>query len=114
MNVNPGELNKKIKIVMIENVKSAAGFKEDKKETVVREPYAKVTKTSIKEALRDGSEMAITKCRFLVRYTDVEITNKMFVKYNGLYYHIEYVNDYGDGHEYIEIMTGTGVQDGSV
>lgn len=113
MNVNPGELNKKIEIVLIKKEKSNAGFQQNKEEKVIRKPYAKVTRTSIKEALRDGSEMAVAKCRFLIRYADVPITNKMFVKYNGLYYHIEYVNDYGDSHEYIEIMTGTGVPDGS-
>lgn len=114
MNVNPGELNKKIEIVLIEKNKNVSGFKEEKKETVVRKPYAKVTKPSIRETLLSGSEMAVVKCRFLVRYTDVQITNKMFIKYKGLYHHIEYVNDYEDAHEYIEIMTETGVPYGSI
>lgn len=114
MNVNPGELNKKIEIVLIEKDKNTSGFMENKKETVVRKPYAKVTKTSIREAVLNSSEMAVTKCRFLVRYTDVQITNKMFIKYKGLYYHIEYVNDYEDAHEYIEIMTGMGVPHGNI
>lgn len=114
MNVNPGELNKKIEIVLLEKDKNASGFTEGKKETVVRSPYAKVTKTSIREALLNGSEKAVAKCRFLVRYTEAQITNKMFIKYKGLYYHIEYVNDYEDAHEYIEIMTGTGVPHGNI
>lgn len=112
MNVNPGELNKKIAIVLPAKEKNTAGFKQNKEEEVIRKPYAKVTRTSIKEALQDGNEVAIAKCRFLIRYTDIPITNKMFIKYNGLYYHIEYVNDYNDSHEYMEIMTGTGVPDG--
>lgn len=114
MNVNPGELNKKIEIVLPEKRKNSAGFRADGNEKIIRKPYAKVTRTSIKEALRDGSEIAVTKCRFLIRYADIPITNKMFIKYNGLYYHIEYVNDYSDSHEYMEIMTGTGVQDGNI
>lgn len=114
MNVNPGELDKKIEIVLPDGARNTSGFKESGKETVVRRPYAKITRTSIREALQDGNEMAVTKCRFLVRYTDTPITNKMFIKYNGLYYHIEYANDYGDKHEYIEIMTGTGVPDGKI
>lgn len=113
MNVDPGELNKRIEIVLPEKVKNGSGFRQGDKETVVRRPYAKVTRTSIKEAMINGSETAVAKCRFLIRYADIPITNKMFIKYNGLYYHIEYVNDYGDSHEYMEIMTGTGVQNGS-
>lgn len=114
MNVNPGELNKKIEIVLPDKTKNASGFRENVEETVIRRPYAKVTRTSIKEMLQNGSEMAVAKCRFLVRCTDTPITNEMFIKYKGLYYHIEYVNDYGDAHEYLEIMTGTGVPDGRV
>ena len=113
MNVDPGELNKRIEIVLPEKEKSNAGFQQNKGEKVIRKPYAKVTRTSIKETVLDGSETAVTKCRFLIRYADIPITNKMFIKYNGLYYHIEYVNDYGDSHEYMEIMTGMGVTDGS-
>lgn len=112
MNVDPGELNKKIEIVLLEKVKNGSGFRQGDKETMIRRPYAKVTRPSIKEAMLDGSETAVVKCRFLIRYADIPITNKMFIKYNGLYYHIEYVNDYGDSHEYMEIMTGTGVPDG--
>lgn len=114
MKVDPGELNKKIEIVLVEKEKNGSGFRQDSKETTVRRPYAKVTRTNIKEAMLGGSEIAVTKCRFLIRYADIPITNKMFIKYKGLYYHIEYVNDYGDSHEYMEIMTETGVPYGSV
>lgn len=107
MNVNPGELNKKIKIVLREGTKDKDGFKtlEDK---VIREPYAKVTRTSGTEQMKAGTEMSIIKCRFLVRYSKKEITNDMFVLYKGIYYQIEYVNNYGDSNEYIEIVTEAG------
>ena len=108
MNVNPGELDKKIKIVFFDAAeKNRNGFSE-RKETVVRNTYAKVTRTKISEIIKAGREINVTKCRFLMRYSKREITRGMFVKYQGKYYQIEYVNNYGDSNEYIEIMTEGG------
>lgn len=109
MNVNPGELDKKIKIVKFVEEKDDDGFLKDRKEIVVREPFAKVTRTSIKEVVTAGREANEIKCRFLVRYTPTEINRDMFVLYRGTYYQIEYANNYGDSDEYIEIMTAAGV-----
>lgn len=108
MNVNPGELNKKIKIVFFETVKDTDGFDKERKEHIVREPWAKVTRTSVSEAMKALTEINLDRCRFLVRYTPTEITNKMFVVYCGKYYQIEYVNNYGDSNEYMEIMATAG------
>lgn len=108
MNINPGELNKRIEIVFFDDTeKNKNGFPE-RKETVVRSTYAKVTRTKISEIMKAGREINVTKCRFLVRYSKKEITHGMFVKYQGKYYQIEYVNNYGDSNEYIEIMTEGG------
>lgn len=109
MNVNPGELNKKIQIVKFVEEKDEDGFEKEKKMVIIREPYAKVTRTSIKEGVIAGREANEMKCRFLVRYTPTEITHDMFVLYKGNYYQIEYANNYGDSNEYIEIMTAAGV-----
>lgn len=108
MNVNPGELNKRIEIVTFEDPeKNKRGFSE-RKEIVVRKTYAKVTRTKISELMKAEREINVTKCRFLVRYSKKEIAHGMFVKYQGKYYKIEYVNNYGDSNEYIEIMTEGG------
>lgn len=104
MNVNPGELNKKIKIVMIEKTKDKDGFDAEKVERVIREPWAKVTRVSVSAVMNSSTEIKLERCRFLVRYTPAEITNKMFVVYKSKYYKIEYANNYGDSNEYIEIM----------
>lgn len=108
MNVNPGELNKKIRIVSFEKCQDEKN-QDKKKEILVRETYAKVTRTKVSEAMKAEREINIIKCRFLVRYSPVEITRKMFVSYQGKYYQIEYANNYGDSNEYIEIMTEGGM-----
>ena len=109
MNVNPGELNKKIQIIKFITEKDEDGFDTEKKPLIVRSTYAKVTRTSIKEGVVAGREANEMKCRFLVRYTPTEISRDMFVLYKGIYYQIEYTNNYGDSNEYIEIMTAAGV-----
>lgn len=65
MYVDPGELNKKIMIVAIDDTeKNKNGFRE-RKETVVRKAFAKVTRTKISEIMKAGREINLTKCRFL-------------------------------------------------
>ena len=109
MNVNPGELKKKIQIVRFVEEEDECGFAKEKKTVIIRKTRAKVTRTSIKEAETAGREVNEIKCRFLVRYTPTEITRDMFVLYKDNYYQIEYANNYGDSNEYIEIMTATEV-----
>ncbi len=114
MNINPGELNKKIKIVSFSVEKDKDGFETDKTEKVIRKTWAKVTRISVSEAMKASSEINIERCRFLVRYTHVEIKRDMFVNYAGKYYQIEYANNYEDSNEYIEIMAVAGDKNGSV
>lgn len=108
MNVNPGELNKKIKIVNFEKKKDKDGFDSKKTEIIIRETWAKITRVSANEVMKAEREINLTRCRFLVRYSPKEITSHMFVLYAGIYYQIEYVNNYGDSNEYIEIMATAG------
>lgn len=113
MNVNPGELNKKIKIVSFDTKKDNDGFKK-KTEEIIRKPWAKVTRVSVNEVMKSLTEINLEKCRFLVRYTPTEITRDMFILYQGKYYQIEYVNNYGDSNEYIEIMATAGGKSGNI
>lgn len=108
MNVNPGEIDKKIKIVKFEQEKNKEGFPSKKIETVVRDTWAKVTRTSIRDAMNAERKIILTRSRFLVRYSPKKITHEMFILYNGVYYKIEYVNNYNDSDEYIEIMATAG------
>lgn len=114
MNINPGELDKKIKIVSFSVKKDKDGFETDKTEKVIRKTWAKVTRISVSEAMKASSEINIERCRFLVRYTPVAITRDMFVNYAGKYYQIEYANNYEDSNEYIEIMAVAGGSNGNI
>lgn len=108
MNVNPGELNKKIQIVRIEKKNFKGGFALEKENEVIRDTWAKVTRVSATEVMKAEREINVTRCRFLIRYSPVEITHSMFILYAGTYYQIEYANNYGDSNEYIEIMATAG------
>lgn len=108
MNVNPGELNKKIKIVDFVEKKDKDGFVTEKTEVIIRETWAKITKTSVSEIMKAGREINLTRRRFLVRYSPKPIIHDMFIVYAGDYYQIEYANNYGESDEYIEIMATAG------
>ncbi len=108
MNINPGELNKRIQIVNVKKTNFKDGFAAGKENEVIRDTWAKVTRVSVSEVMKAEREINVTKCRFLIRYSPVEITHFMFVLYAGTYYQIEYVNNYGDSDEYVEIMATAG------
>lgn len=103
MYVNPGELNKRIKIVDDGVTADSDGYVVPNRSTVL-ECYAKVTRTSGTEIMRGNADFSQTKMRFLIRYTDRKLDRKMIVEYQGEDYEIEYVNDYEDEHRFIEII----------
>lgn len=104
MNVNPGELKKKIQIIQQIEEPDEDGFPK-LSEKVVRTCRAKYSNTSGSEIIKAGTEFASAKARFLVRYSDKEFNEDMFVRYKGKDYNIEYINPYGDSKEYMEIWT---------
>lgn len=104
MNINPGELNKKIQIIKRQETQDKDGF-PILSETVVRTCYARYSSTSGSEIMKAGSEFSAAKTRFLVRYGPEEITTDMIVRYKGKDHNIEYINPYGDSKEYLEIWT---------
>lgn len=104
MNINPGELNKKIQILLPKTAgQDAEGFETERDEEVIRSCYARVKNMSGNELVESGAEMSEAKRRFLVRTTEKEITADMIVRYAGKDYNIVYVNSYGD--PYTEIWT---------
>jgi SPP1 family predicted phage head-tail adaptor len=102
MQINPGELNKKISIYSKSNGIDSGGFPTNT-ETLVLSCWAKITRTSGTEIIKANADFADVKIRFLIRYPKAAITREMIVRY-GVDYEIEYVNDYGDAHEYVEIV----------
>lgn len=104
MDVNAGKLDKRVEIVRISTAADSDGY-ITRAETVLRRPWAQFSRTSGTEALRQGADMGDVKARFLIRAGRVSISRKDLVRYRGQDYEIEYVNEYGDGGEYTELMT---------
>ena len=106
MYVDPGDLNKKIRIIRIVqgNTYDSKGHPV-KSEELIRECWAKVSSTSGTELIRAGVELADARKRFLVRWTPVEINASMIVRYAGEDHNIVYVNRYSDDKNYMEIWT---------
>jgi len=101
--VNVGELNKRIKIISEGVTADSDGYVVPNRVTVW-ECWAKATRTSGTEMIKGNADFSQTKMRFLIRYTDKKIDREMIVEYQGEDYEIEYVNDYEDNHQFIEII----------
>lgn len=102
MNVNPGDLNKRIVIIQDVAEQDSDGYVTPKV-VEIRRCWASFSRRSGTEVFNAKADWAKVDARFLVRWSPVEITRKMAVLYNGSRYAIEYVNDYGDSKDYIEI-----------
>lgn len=111
MNINPGELNKRIQIYSKGTGKDADGYPVPTL-TLVLSCWAKFSRTSGTETIKSGADFADTKVRFLIRHTSKTLSRKMIVRYAGKDYEIEYLNDYEDKHEYIEIWAAQVTTDG--
>jgi SPP1 family predicted phage head-tail adaptor len=105
MNVNPGKLSKKIEIYATTKTIDADGFPTEAP-VLFHSCYAQFSRISGTEMIKASADFAETKVRFLIRHTKKAITRKMTVKYAGDDYQIDYLNDYGDDHKYIEIIAG--------
>ena len=102
---NPRKLEKRIQIiekVIDESNVDEAGYPIEV-ERVVRNCYASVHRTSGTETVKANADFSTERIRFCVRYTQVKITKKMFVRYNEIDYNIVFINDYNDSHEIVEI-----------
>lgn len=104
VDINAGELNQPIRILRRVATQDAAGYETDAREELVLNCKAKVNRTSGTEMVRANADFGEEKVRFLIRYPRTEIDRKMFVRWQGREYPIEYINDYA-GRKYLEIWT---------
>lgn len=115
MNVNPGALNKRIEIVLDRSSNSEEAVDAEGylilKDTLVHTCFAQFSRTSGTEVMKNNADFTTVKCRFLIRHTKKEINRKMYVRYAGCKYPIEYVNDYGDQRKYIELWCKQSTQE---
>lgn len=103
MNVNPGKLNKKIDIVCISKEKNKNGFTVYQEKIYRENIWAGVSQKSANEIFKANSKYATVYKRFLIRYIP-DITYDMHIKYKNILYDIEYINNYEDRNEYVEII----------
>lgn len=103
MYVNAGELNKRIDIYQKPELGDDGYEEEDAAPRLVRSCWAKFSQTSGTELFRSNADIGEAKVRFLIRYADIPIDRKMFVRYKGTHYEILYINGYGDSLEYLEL-----------
>ena len=104
MRVNPGTLNKRIDIVQVVRKQDDDGYWTEPTDELIHHCWAQFSRTSGKEARQSDADYSETNVRFLIRWTSKELSRKMIVRYAGARYEIQYLNDYGDRHEYIEIV----------
>lgn len=104
MRVNAGKMDKRITILQEVKAHDADGYWTSTDKTVWA-CWAQFSRTSGKEAAAANADYTEIVARFLIRWPPVEIDRKMFVDYAGDRYEITYLNDYGDAHEYVEIIT---------
>ena len=101
MHVNAGELNKRIQIIRIDQVKMPEGYYVPQ-ETLILGCWAKVTRASGTELVKANAGFQDEKIRFLIRKSVTPVTDEMVVRFCGQDYEIEYVNPY-DGRKYVEL-----------
>ena len=104
MRLNPGKLNKRIQIVEIKRTQNANGYWTDPQDIPVHSCWAQFSRTSGKELQRNDADYSEVTARFLVRWTRKPISRKMVVLYGGDRYEIQYINNYGDSNDYMEIL----------
>lgn len=105
MHVDAGRLNKRIELVRRVAISDAEGYRDEAKsgEEVVRSCWAQYSQTSGTELVKSGALWGEAKVRFLVRAHPDFLDRRLFVRYDGEDYDIQYLNTYGDGGQYIEL-----------
>lgn len=103
MLINPGNFDKRIKIIKYDLCKDVDGF-EEKSEVVVLLTWAQVTNISGTEVLRSNSDFSEVKTRFLMRTPKIKLDKDMVIKFARNDYNIMYINDYGYDKKYTELI----------
>lgn len=104
MRVNPGKLKHRIQIVSVSRTQNVNGYWEKPVDTLVHSCWAQFSRTSGKEIRQSDADYSEVTARFLIRWTSKLISRKMIVLYGGNRYEIQYINNYADSNDYIEIV----------
>lgn len=112
-NFNPGTLNRTIEIILPDAMEQdEEGFEIRGEEKLIRKCRARVTDESGTHALESGSDFSVTRRRFFIRWTSIEINTDMIVRYHPRgktepeeYKIVRPPNPYGDGGRFMELWT---------
>lgn len=104
MRLNPGKLKNRIRIVQVVRTQNANGYWLDPVDEPVHSCWAQFSRTSGKEVRQSDADYGETMARFLIRWTGKPLSRKMVILYREERYEIQYLNNYGDSNDYIEII----------
>lgn len=102
MNINIGQLNKRISIVKVDKTKDPDGYWTES-ETVVHTTWAKFTEGVGKETTRNNADYSEIVAEFLIRKTSVKLSRKMIVQYGGKRYEIQHIGPYRENSSFLLI-----------
>lgn len=100
--INPGKLNKKIKILKKASGHDDYGEPLDGYDTV-HECWSSVKNKSGKEQFQAATPFSKVVTSFLIRYTKKDIDNTMVLEFLSNLYNIIYIDNYNFSNEWIEI-----------
>ena len=101
--INAGKYNKKISIFKIVNVKDSDGFPIENEVTIL-DTFASVKTTRGMTLIINNSDFEKAYTNFTIRYPKTKITRDMRIRYNGLIYSIEYLNNIDENNIELEIQ----------
>lgn len=119
--INAGDFDKKIEIVRHTKMTDAAGF-DTVSTVVITSAWAKVNTTRGFTMITNGTNFEEATTAFLIRKPNVEIRRKDIVRFNGLDWRIDYLNNIDEQNIFVELQckqvnndnNGTGGSDGEV
>lgn len=104
MRLNPGKLKHRIEIVAVKKEQNENGFWTNPVDVPVHDCWAQFTRLSGKEMQKNSADYGEISARFLIRWTPRTISRKMVVRYAGERYEIQYINNYSDSRDFVEII----------
>lgn len=119
--INAGDFNKKIDIVRHTKMTDAAGF-DTVSDVIIASAWAKVNTTRGFTLIANGTNFEQATTAFLIRKPTVDIKRKDFVRFDGVDWRIEYLNNIDEANTFVELQCkqvnnenrGTGGSDGEV
>lgn len=93
MNINIGQLNKRISIVKVNKEKDADGYWTES-DAVVHTTWARFSEGLGKETARNDADYSEVVAEFLIRKTLTKLSRKMVVLFAGNRYEIQHIGPY--------------------